>query len=181
MRKSLKIGQFYWNHMKYSAISTDTYQVTRWISITLTGISVLSRYFFLRAWLCERNSFSFGSLRCSRNEPDLKIFLVLYGGKMYPVQKRTENRPGSLFLVLLLPGGNFISECFRICYIRIFSFGTGLAPNSHDYMTFPVSSWLTYGSLMCTGEVWRSYPVYIGEPVRTPIIHFIIFTYRGVY
>ena len=68
-----------------------------------------------------------------------------------------------------------------MCYILIFSFGTGLALKSNDYKTFPVSLWLTCGLLLCIGAVCQRYTVYIGEPVRFPIIQFIVFHYRGIY
>ena len=41
----------------------------------------------------EKNWFIFDPLRCSKNKPGLKIFLVLYGKKMCPVNKRTESGP----------------------------------------------------------------------------------------
>ena len=75
-----------------------------------------------------RNWFIFGSPRCSKNEADLKIFLVLTNEKMYPVHKRTENGP-EILLFLQIPEVSFKTGSFRINYIRIFSFSTGMAPN----------------------------------------------------
>ena len=45
-----------------------------------------------RGRLYEQNCSPFGSSRCSKNEPGLKIFFVLYDKKMFPVHRRTKSR-----------------------------------------------------------------------------------------
>ena len=79
-----------------------------------------------------------------------------------------DNREGTLFSWL------------HIYNIQIYiSSSTGPAPNRYDYMWFLVRLWLTYGSRMWTGAIWRSEPAHLGNSVRTHII--TSFTYRGVY
>ena len=53
-----------------------------------------------------------------------------------------------------------LSECFIFEYI---SFSIG-----------PPQTAVIYGSRRWTGEVWRSEPVHLGEPVRNHIISFIV-------
>ena len=59
----------------------------------------LSKYshIYLGGRWYERNLSSCGSLRFSKNEPDLKIFFVLCREKIYPVHKRTESGPEKAF------------------------------------------------------------------------------------
>ena len=51
----------------------------------------------LRNRLYERNWFTFGSPRCSKNEPGLKIFLVLYDEKNHTFHKGTQSEPERAF------------------------------------------------------------------------------------
>ena len=53
-----------------------------------------------------------------------------------------------LLLFLYIPEANFIAASFRMTYIRMFLFRTGLATNSYDYMRFSVHLWLSFDSLM---------------------------------
>ena len=53
----------------------------------------ISHNSFLMDQLYERKQFTFGSTRCSKNVPGLKIFFSLYDEKLYLVHKRTESGP----------------------------------------------------------------------------------------
>ena len=37
------------------------------------------------------------------------------------------------FIIFLIPEAAFVIKCFRMYFIRIFSFSTGLAPKCFDY------------------------------------------------
>ena len=53
-----------------------------------------------------------------------------------------------LLLFLYILEANFIVASFRMRYILMFLFSTGLATNSYDYMRFSVHLWLSFDSLM---------------------------------
>ena len=111
-----------------------------------------------RSRLYARNRFTLASHRCSKNKPSLKIFLVLYDEK--GIHSINELK---------------VNLLFQLLYIWIFLFGTGLALNQYNYMRFPVSLWLTYGSFRWISVVWQSKLVHLGEPVWIHIIQILLF------
>ena len=54
---------------------------------------LLCYQFLLGADYMKEIFFIFDSRRCFKKEPGLEIIFSLYGEKMFPVHKRTENRP----------------------------------------------------------------------------------------
>ena len=118
-----------------------------------------------RGWLYERNWFIFGSPRCSKNEPGLKIFFYIMTKKcIWSVSKLKANQKYSLLSFFLKPKGQFYNCVFQ---------NTLIFKYFHAVLVWPwtaVIIWVfqyVFGSLMAH---LGSAPFYIGEPVGNHII-----------
>lgn len=69
-------------------------------------------------------------------------------------------------LFFKIPEASFISECFQMYYIRVYSSNTCLVPNYHNYMRFLAHLSFTYMSCV----FWQSESVHLDELAWSHVI-----------